>query len=66
MAQVTAVSFVPKRKRGKLRHVLMTGETGELRWRERKRLFGSDFYFIGPAALVRKTHAYITQWLVES
>jgi hypothetical protein len=64
MTDITAVSFVPKKKRGKLRHVLSTSDTGELRWRERKRMFGSEFYFTGPSSLVMKTHAYITSWLV--
>ena len=65
MAEVTAVSFVPKGKRGKLRHVLSTGDIGDLRWRERKKLFGSEFYFSGPSALVLKTHQYVTWWLAS-
>ena len=63
MSEITAVSFVPKAKRAKLRHVLATGDTGDLRWRERKKLFGSEFYFSGPSPLVLKTHAYVTEWL---
>jgi hypothetical protein len=63
VSEITCVSFVPKAKRGKLRHVLMTGETGDLRWRERKKFFGSEFYFSGPPGLVRKTHVYVTRWL---
>lgn len=63
MGQITAVSFVPKAKSGKLRHVLLTGETGDLRWRERRKLFGSEFHFEGPSQLVMKTHAYVTWWL---
>lgn len=65
MSEFTCVSFVPKRKTAKLRHVLMTGDTGELRWRERKKLFGSEFYFSGPANLVRKTHTFVTEWLAR-
>ena len=63
MSEITAVSFVPKSKRARLRHVLTTGDTGDLRWRERKRLSGSEFYFSGPASLVMKTHNYISHWL---
>jgi hypothetical protein len=63
MSEITAVSFVPKTRRAKLRHVLATGDTGELRWRERRRLTGSEFYFSGPRTLVMRTHAYITWWL---
>lgn len=66
MSEMTCVSFVPKAKRAKLRHVLSTGDTGDLRWREQKKLSGSEFYFSGPASLVRKTHVYITWWLAAS
>ncbi len=65
MTEITAVSFVPKAKRARLRHVLATGDTGDLRWREQKCFSGSEFYFSGPAGLVMKTHAYISQWLVD-
>jgi hypothetical protein len=64
MIQATYVSFVPKTKCAKLRQTLTTEDTGDLRWRERRTLSGSEFYFTGPAELVRKTHIYITQWLV--
>jgi hypothetical protein len=63
MSEITAVSFVPKTRRARLRHVLATGDTGDLRWREQKKLGGSEFYFSGPAPIVMKTHAYITKWL---
>jgi hypothetical protein len=63
LSEVTYVSYVPKCKRAKLRNVLQTEDTGNVRWREKKKLFGSEFYFSGPTELVRKTHAYITQWL---
>jgi hypothetical protein len=66
MTQISAVSFVPKGQRAKLRHVLMTADTGELRWRECKKLFGSEFHFTGPSSLVLKTHAYIAQWLADA
>jgi hypothetical protein len=63
VTEVTYVSYVPKAKRAKLRLVLQTEDTGSVRWFEKKKLFGSEFYFSGPTELVRKTHAYITQWL---
>lgn len=65
MSEVTYVSYVPKRKRAKLRSVLQSEDTGQIRWREKKKLFGSEFYFSGPTELVRRTHAYITQWLAD-
>jgi hypothetical protein len=63
MTEVTCVVFVPKGQRGELRHILMTADMGDLRWRERKRLFGSEFYFTGPSSLAMKTQAYLTNWI---
>jgi hypothetical protein len=54
---------VPKTKCEKLRKTLTAEDTGELRWREQKTRSGSEFYFTGPAGLVRKTHDYITKWI---
>lgn len=65
MSEATYVSFVPKARRDKLRLVLQTEDTGPVRWREKKMRSGSEFFFSGPSQLVRKTHAYITQWLAE-
>jgi hypothetical protein len=65
VTEATYVSFVPRRKRAKLRLVLQTEDTGPVVWRERKRLFGSEFYFSGPTPLVRKTHDFITRWLAD-
>ncbi|HSV02876.1 MAG TPA: hypothetical protein VLI41_06685 [Phenylobacterium sp.] len=63
MSEATYVAFVPKAKRARLRALLQTEDMGELAWRERKRLFGSDFYFSGPPTLARQAHAYVTNWL---
>jgi hypothetical protein len=63
VSEATFVSFVPKAKTAKLRRTLQTEDTGDIRWREQKTLFGSEFYFSGPAALVRRTHEYVTYWL---
>ncbi len=63
MSEATFVSFVPKAKSAKLRRTLQTEDTGPLTWREQKTLFGSEFYFSGPADLVRRTHEYVTYWL---
>ncbi|WP_374467813.1 hypothetical protein [Phenylobacterium sp.] len=65
MTTVTYVSFVPRSKRDQLRAVLSSEDTGALRWTERRRMFGSEFHFSGPSALVRKTHAFITAWLAS-
>ena len=63
VSEATFVSFVPKAKTAKLRRTLQTEDTGALKWREHKTLFGSEFYFSGPADLVRRTHEYVTLWL---
>ena len=65
MTEATYVSFVPRKKRAKLRLVLEAEDTGEITWREKKKLFGSEFYFSGPTLLVRKTHDFITRWLAD-
>lgn len=63
MPEATYVAFVSKAKRAKLRTMLQTEDMGELSWREKKRLFGSEFYFSGPPTLARQAHAYVTKWL---
>ncbi len=63
MTDATYVAFVPAAKRSKLRHILQSEDTGPISWRERRTLFGSEFYFSGPRTLVRATHAYVTRWL---
>ncbi len=62
---MTYVAFVPKARRARLRQVLEGEDTGPVQWSEKKVLFGSEFYFSGPAGLVRRTHAYITEWLAR-
>jgi hypothetical protein len=63
MSEATYVSFVPASRRAKLREVLQSEDTADITWRERKSLFRSEFYFSGPPALVRRTHAFVTAWL---
>jgi len=65
MTEATFVSFVPKARCDELRQTLMTEDTGELRWRERRTFSGSEFYFTGPTELARKAHIYVTQWLIS-
>ena len=64
MIEATYVSFVPKKKSDKLRQTLTAEDTGPLRWHERRTFSGSEFYFTGPAELDRRTHDYVTKWLV--
>ena len=63
MTEVTYVSFVPFAKRAKLRNLLKEEGAGPLKWREKRRLFGSEFYFSGPPAVARETHLQISLWL---
>ncbi|RAK59851.1 hypothetical protein DJ021_08550 [Phenylobacterium hankyongense] len=65
MTDVTYVSFVPRSRRGQLRSALAAEDTGPISWVEKRRMFGSEFHFSGPSRLVRKTHAYITEWLAS-
>lgn len=65
MTDATYVAFVPNRKTAKLRSVLQSEDTGAITWRERKVMFGSEFYFSGPAKLARAAHAYVSQWVVR-
>lgn len=65
MSNATYVSFVPRAQRAKLRAVLMSEDTGEIAWRERKTFSGSEFYFTGPPKTTRKTHEFVTQWVAR-
>ena len=65
MTDATYVSFVPRSKRNKLRHILTTEDTGPVRWTEKRRLFVSEFVFSGPSHLVRKVHAHVTSWVAR-
>mgnify|MGYP001282479869 CR=1 FL=1 len=65
MSDATYVAFVPSGMTARLRAVLETEDTGAITWRERKGLFGSEFYFSGPSRLARATHLYISEWVVK-
>jgi hypothetical protein len=65
MPDATYVAFVPSGMCQKLRSVLQSEDTGAITWRERKTMFGSEFYFSGPPKLARATHAYVSQWVVR-
>jgi hypothetical protein len=64
MSDATYVAFVPAKKRDRLREMLQTEDTGPLEWHERRAFSGSEFYFSGPAALARRAHAYVTEWVI--
>jgi hypothetical protein len=53
----TFVLFVRKTQRNRVRGGLTSELLGEVTWRERKLLSGSEFYFSGPSADARLAHA---------
>lgn len=65
MPDATYVAFVPSKSRDALRRILQTEDTSPLTWRERKSLFGSEFYFSGPPDLARKAQAYVAEWVLS-
>ncbi len=58
--EATFVLFAPPSKRAGLRKALAVHGEGLVTWRERKLLFGSEFYLTGPAAAARKAHSALT------
>jgi len=66
MSDATYVSIVPRAKRGRLREILDTEDTGPVRWTERRGFFASEFSFTGPSAIVRKVHAHVTSWVARN
>lgn len=66
MIEATYVLYVPKAKRTKLRGMLQAEDTAPIRWREKKSMSGSEFYFSGPAAAARETHAQLIRWLAAN
>jgi hypothetical protein len=65
MTDVTYVAFVPRSKRAKLHDILTREDTGPIAWQEKRGLFRSEFHFSGPAGLVRRVHAYVTDWVAR-
>ena len=66
MSDATYIAFVPTAKRDRLREILQTEDTKPLSWREKRSLFGSEFYFSGPSGLARRAQAYVAQWVISS
>lgn len=56
MIEATFVLYVRKPQLGRLRELLMTLATDPVRWQERRRLFGSEFYVRGPSSQAREAH----------
>jgi hypothetical protein len=63
MSEVTWVAIVPGAKRSEVRRMLSSGGVGDIRWRERRNLFASDFLLSGEAAQVTKAHFSVSHWM---
>ncbi len=66
MDEVTLMALVSHERGEKLRAVLESEDTAPVSWREERTLFGSEFFFSGPAELVHQTHAFVTKWAESS
>lgn len=56
MIEATFVLFARKAQLGRLRAFLKSHAMETVSWKERRRLFGSEFYVSGPAAEARRAH----------
>ena len=63
--EATYVLYTPRAKRAGMRAALAGCSGAPVTWRERKLLFGSEFYLTGPAAAARSAHAVAASWLHE-
>jgi hypothetical protein len=59
--EATYVLFAQNSQRARLRAALAAQADGAVRWRERKLLFGSEFYLTGPAAATRRAHTALSE-----
>jgi len=66
MIEATYVLFAPKAQLSRLRAHLKSQPADEVRWRERRRLFGSEFYVSGPSRLAREAHQSAALWLTRT
>jgi hypothetical protein len=56
MTEVTFVLFAPKAQLARLRAHLAADTAPDVRWREKRRMSGSEFYVVGPIQLAREAH----------
>lgn len=56
MIEATYVLFARKAQLGRMRAFLKGFASDTVRWKERRRLFGSEFYVTGPAGAARQAH----------
>lgn len=63
MAEATFVLFARADQRSALRQLLQASAQDAVTWRERRRLFGSEFYVSGPSTQAREAHLAAASWL---
>lgn len=56
MIEATFVVYAPKAQLAKVRGLVGSQSPEAVTWRERRTLFGSEFYVTGPATLAREAH----------
>lgn len=66
MTEATFVLYAPKPQLARLRALLATQPTDEVRWREKRRMSGSEFYVVGPSRLAREAHERAATWLARA
>lgn len=66
MVEATYVLYVRRSQRVRVRTALAGRVDQAITLRERKTLFGSEFYFSGPAALARETHTSAMRLVEEA
>jgi hypothetical protein len=56
MVEATFVVYAPKAQLAKVRGLVRSQTPEAVTWRERRTLFGSEFYVTGPSSLAREAH----------
>jgi hypothetical protein len=65
MTEATFVLYAPKGQLPRLRAHLATESIGDVRWREKRQMSGSEFYVVGPSRLAREAHERAATWLTR-
>lgn len=66
MTEATFVLYAAKPQLSRLRAHLATHTDGEVRWREKRQMSGSEFYVVGPSRLAREAHERAATWLTRA
>jgi hypothetical protein len=66
MMQATYILYASKAQLVRLRAHVREHPDGEVSWRERRKLFGSEFHVSGPSRLAREAHERAATWLSRS